>query len=304
MWMMRDFVDQLRLAFRRIRREPLAWLSGVVTLGLGLGVNAALFAVVRSAWFSGLPVRAAHELALLRPRVTPLVGAPRENASWSYPMYETLRSSLGTAPGPPVEIAAFTPQARRVNFGAETADGHRARQLSVEMVSASYLRVLGVRPVIGRDFVAADDGPSGGQAVVLLSHRLWRREFAGDPAILGRSVAIERRPFPPGQHGPRNTRRKLSDYGTALAEKQKLRHIYGVLEKQFRRFFAEAQRRKGVTGENLLQMLELRLDNVVYRMGFANTRFASRQLVSHRHIKTGLLQFGGININNKRIVFG
>lgn len=195
MWTLRDFVDPLRLAFRRLRREPLAWLSGVVTLGLGLGVNAALFAVVRSAWFSDLPVRAAHELALLRPRVTPPVGAPRENASWSYPMYEELRRSLATASGPPVEIAAFTPQARRVNFGAETADGHRARQLSVEMVSASYLRVLGVRPVIGRDFVAADDGPSGGQAVVLLSHRLWRREFAGDPGILGRSVAIERRPF-------------------------------------------------------------------------------------------------------------
>jgi small subunit ribosomal protein S4 len=76
----------------------------------------------------------------------------------------------------------------------------------------------------------------------------------------------------------------VSEYGVALIEKQKLRFQYGVLEKQFRRFFAEAQRRKGVTGEILLQMLEFRLDNVVYRMGFANTRFASRQLVSHRHI--------------------
>ncbi|HCN29009.1 MAG TPA: 30S ribosomal protein S4 [Verrucomicrobiales bacterium] len=102
--------------------------------------------------------------------------------------------------------------------------------------------------------------------------------------IFGPSKALETRNFPPGQHGGRNTRRKQSEYGAALAEKQKLRFQYGVLEKQFRRFFAEAQRRKGVTGENLLQMLELRLDNVVYRMGFANTRFASRQLVSHRHI--------------------
>ncbi|MCX6856492.1 MAG: 30S ribosomal protein S4 [Verrucomicrobia bacterium] len=103
-------------------------------------------------------------------------------------------------------------------------------------------------------------------------------------ALFGPSKALELRNFPPGQHGVRNARRKVSDYGVALIEKQKLRFQYGVLEKQFRRFFAEAQRRKGVTGENLLQMLELRLDNVVYRMGFANTRFASRQLVSHRHI--------------------
>jgi len=103
-------------------------------------------------------------------------------------------------------------------------------------------------------------------------------------ALFGPSKALELRNFPPGQHGVRNARRKVSEYGVALIEKQKLRFQYGVLEKQFRRFFAEAQRRKGVTGENLLQMLELRLDNVVYRMGFSNTRFASRQLVSHRHI--------------------
>lgn len=102
-------------------------------------------------------------------------------------------------------------------------------------------------------------------------------------ALFGPSKALELRNFPPGQHGARNTRRKTSEYGLALAEKQKLRFQYGLMEKQFRRFFAEAQRRKGVTGENLLQMLEMRLDNVVYRMGFANTRFASRQLVSHRH---------------------
>jgi small subunit ribosomal protein S4 len=103
-------------------------------------------------------------------------------------------------------------------------------------------------------------------------------------ALFGPSKALELRNFPPGQHGARNTRRKMSEYGTALAEKQKLRYQYGVLEKQFRRFFAEAQRRKGVTGENLLQMLELRLDNVAYRFGFSNTRFASRQLVAHGHL--------------------
>lgn len=102
--------------------------------------------------------------------------------------------------------------------------------------------------------------------------------------LFGPSKALELRNFPPGQHGVRNARRKVSDYGIALAEKQKLRFQYGLMEKQFRRFFAEAQRRKGVTGETLLQMLELRLDNVAFRMGFANTRFASRQLVGHGHV--------------------
>lgn len=110
-------------------------------------------------------------------------------------------------------------------------------------------------------------------------------------ALFGPSKALETRNFPPGQHGARNTRRKMSDYGTALAEKQKLRHTYGVLEKQFRRFFAEAVRRKGVTGTQLLQMLESRLDNVVYRLGFTNTRFAARQMVGHGHL----------TVNGKRV---
>ena len=87
---------------------------------------------------------------------------------------------------------------------------------------------------------------------------------------------------PPGQHGAR--RGRLSDYGVQLREKQKVRRIYGVLEKQFRRYFAEASRRKGNTGETLLQLLESRLDNVVYRMGFGSTRAEARQLVSHKAI--------------------
>ncbi|MGO3857913.1 30S ribosomal protein S4 [Neisseriaceae bacterium CLB008] len=85
---------------------------------------------------------------------------------------------------------------------------------------------------------------------------------------------------PPGQHGARRTR--LSDYGVQLREKQKIRRIYGVLERQFRRYFAEADRRKGSTGELLLQLLESRLDNVVYRMGFGSTRAEARQMVSHK----------------------
>ncbi len=103
--------------------------------------------------------------------------------------------------------------------------------------------------------------------------------------IFGPTKTLETRNFAPGQHGARSARKKLSEYAVALHEKQKLRYQYGVLEKQFRRFFAEANRRKGVTGEILLQMLELRLDNVVFRLGFANSRNASRQFVAHGHIQ-------------------
>ncbi|MEX1118857.1 MAG: 30S ribosomal protein S4 [Terrimicrobiaceae bacterium] len=100
----------------------------------------------------------------------------------------------------------------------------------------------------------------------------------------GSQKAFEKRPFPPGQHGPKGSRRKLSDYAIALAEKQKLRHQYGVLERQFRRYFALASSKRGVTGEILLQLLETRLDNVVHRLGFAKTLRAARQLVSHGHV--------------------
>ncbi|MEM7386821.1 MAG: 30S ribosomal protein S4 [Verrucomicrobiota bacterium] len=102
--------------------------------------------------------------------------------------------------------------------------------------------------------------------------------------IFGTSKSLERRNYPPGQHGLRSGRRKKSEYAVALGEKQKLRFQYGVLEKQFRRYFQEAQRRRGVTGEILLQLLELRLDNVIYRLGLGNTRDAARQMVGHGHI--------------------
>src|SRR5690606_34611140 len=93
--------------------------------------------------------------------------------------------------------------------------------------------------------------------------------------------SIDRRNYAPGQHGQR--RRKLSEYGLQLREKQKARRIYGVLESQFRKYFREASRRKGIAGENLLQILESRLDNIVYRMGFALSRPEARQLVKHGH---------------------
>lgn len=94
---------------------------------------------------------------------------------------------------------------------------------------------------------------------------------------------LERRPQPPGPHGQRRAR-KVSDFGLQLREKQKARRLYGVLEKQFRRHFEAAERRPGVTGENLLQVLEMRLDNVVYRLGLADSRPQARQLVRHGHI--------------------
>ena len=94
--------------------------------------------------------------------------------------------------------------------------------------------------------------------------------------------AFERRPYPAGQHG--QGRIKPSDYSVRLREKQKARRIYGIMERQFRRYFALADMHKGKTGENLLQILECRLDNVVYRMGFAKTRADARQLVRHRHV--------------------
>lgn len=92
-----------------------------------------------------------------------------------------------------------------------------------------------------------------------------------------------RRPYPPGQHGP-GQRKKLSEYGLQLQEKQKLRHMYGLSEKQFANLFDEAVKMKGVAGENFMILLESRLDNLVYRLGFARTRAAARQLVNHGHI--------------------
>jgi len=102
--------------------------------------------------------------------------------------------------------------------------------------------------------------------------------------LFGASKAFARRPFPPGQHGVRAGRKKKSDYGIMLAEKQKLRFMYGILEGQFRKYYHEAARRRGVTGEILFQLLELRLDNIIYRLNFANTRAAARQMVSHGHV--------------------
>lgn len=117
------------------------------------------------------------------------------------------------------------------------------------------------------------------------SCKLCRREgvklyLKGDRCY-SEKCAISRRAYAPGQHG--QNRKKLTNYGLQLREKQKAKRIYGVLESQFRRYYEEADRLKGITGENLLRLLELRLDNVVFRLGFANSRTEARQLVRHSH---------------------
>ncbi|HEB76781.1 MAG TPA: 30S ribosomal protein S4 [Nitrospirae bacterium] len=116
--------------------------------------------------------------------------------------------------------------------------------------------------------------------------RLCRREgeklFLKGDRCYADKCSFERRKYVPGQHGTRRT--KISDYGLQLREKQKVKRMYGVLERQFRKYFHEAQKKRGVTGELLLQFLELRLDNIVYRLGFASNRRQARQIVNHRHI--------------------
>ena len=102
--------------------------------------------------------------------------------------------------------------------------------------------------------------------------------------LLGSAKAHERRNYPPGQHGPKS-RRKVSEYSVGLGEKQKLRFVYGLLERQFRRTFEIAKRERGVTGERFLQLLETRLDSVVYLLGLAKSRAAARQFVNHGHIR-------------------
>ena len=105
----------------------------------------------------------------------------------------------------------------------------------------------------------------------------------GEP-IFGPDKVLERRPNPPGQHGANKRRKKMSEYGVQLREKQKVKAIYGMREKQFRLFFERAKAKQGVTGDIMLAMCECRLDNIAYRLGFSPTRAGARQLVSHRHV--------------------
>jgi small subunit ribosomal protein S4 len=126
------------------------------------------------------------------------------------------------------------------------------------------------------------------------SCRLCRREnlklFLKGDRCYGDKCAYERRPYPPGQHGQRRGG-KLSDYQLQLREKQKVKRMYGLLENQFRRYYEFAEKQKGITGTNLLLLLECRLDNVIYRMGFASSRDQARQIVRHNHVL----------VNNRRV---
>jgi len=134
--------------------------------------------------------------------------------------------------------------------------------------------------------------------------RLCRREnlklfLKGDRCYTDR-CAFERRSYAPGQHGQRRGG-KISDYGIQLREKQKVKRIYGVLERQFRRYYSKADRQKGITGSNLLVLLERRLDNIVYRMGFASSRDQARQLVRHNHFT---VNGGKVNIPSYQVKIG
>ncbi len=133
--------------------------------------------------------------------------------------------------------------------------------------------------------------------------RLCRREnlklFLKGERCYTEKCAYDRRNYPPGQHG--QSRKKFSDYGTQLREKQKVKRIYGILENQFRNIFKEADRQKGITGETLLALLERRLDNIVYRLGFANSRDEARQLVRHNHF---LVNQSKVNIPSYLVKLG
>ena len=134
--------------------------------------------------------------------------------------------------------------------------------------------------------------------------KLCRREgmklFLKGERCYSSSCAIERRPYGPGEHGRRRGR-KPSDYKLQLREKQKVRSIYGVLERQFRLYFAEANRRKGATGENLFNLLEKRLDNVIYRLGLAPSRSSARQLIRHKHV---MVEDGICDIPSRQVRVG
>jgi small subunit ribosomal protein S4 len=119
-------------------------------------------------------------------------------------------------------------------------------------------------------------------------------------SLSGTGKELEKRPYAPGQHGP-NQRKKLSEYGLQLQEKQKLRHMYGVNERQFRTLFEKAGKLSGIHGENFMVLLESRLDNVVYRLGLARTRRAARQLVNHGHI---LVNGSRVDIPSYRVTAG
>ncbi|WP_078555506.1 30S ribosomal protein S4 [Bacillus alkalicellulosilyticus] len=125
----------------------------------------------------------------------------------------------------------------------------------------------------------------------------WKLSRRLGISLSGTGKELEKRPYAPGQHGP-NQRKKISEYGTQLQEKQKLRHMFGINERQFRRIFDDAGKMQGIHGENFMILLESRLDNLVYRLGLARTRRAARQLVNHGHI---VVDGGRVDIPSYRV---
>jgi len=121
-------------------------------------------------------------------------------------------------------------------------------------------------------------------SVCRLCRRAGMKLFLKGDRCVGDKCSFDKRSFPPGQHGALRMRGKVSEYGTQLREKQKARWVYGILEKQFRIYYGEAARKKGVKGDNLFRLLELRLDNVVFRSSFADSRAQARQMVVHNHV--------------------
>jgi len=124
-------------------------------------------------------------------------------------------------------------------------------------------------------------------SVCKLCRRAGQKLFLKGQRCYSPKCAVERKSYPPGQRASSRRRYRRSDYSKQLREKQKVRHIYGMSEEQFRRYIREAERMSGISGHNLLQLLERRLDNVIYRAGFASSRAQARQLVSHRHFTVG-----------------
>lgn len=137
-------------------------------------------------------------------------------------------------------------------------------------------------PEFTDDFILTQEATFGNMA--RYTGPTWRVSRRLGISLSGTGKELRKRPYPPGQHGPASQRRKLTEYGLQLQEKQKLRFMYGLTERQFANLFRKASRMKGNTGENFLRLLELRLDNIVYRLGFARTRRGARQLVNHGHV--------------------
>ena len=179
-----------------------------------------------------------------------------------------------------VEVLVKGPGAGRES--AVRASGHRARSHRDPGCHACSAQRLSPAETAPR-LIAFNSQPSNFSMGRYTGPKTKVSRRYGVP-LFGPSKALERKNYPPGMHGPKGSRRKQSEYAIALGEKQKLRYQYGLLERQFRRIFENALRKRGVTGETLLQLLETRLDNVVYRLGLANTRNAARQLVSHGHV--------------------